>query len=116
MVSNTNNTTSQFLVGYAMAHAVGISKATIAFESIMKDKKAADYPHKLRLCMDGLENSLFAMHNLEALDPLRKLAKGESPLSSAVVQAKKRMKSVGAIDTSILNIGGGGGAKVAPIN
>ena len=55
----------------------------------MKDKKAKDYPHKLRLCMDGLENALKAMEKLEALEALRRLAGGLDPISGREVKVRR---------------------------
>jgi hypothetical protein len=63
----------EFCQGYCVAQAVSISKCTIAFESIQKATKAADYPHKRKLVCDGMENALRVMERLDAVGCMKKI-------------------------------------------
>jgi len=67
---------SEFLKGYAMAECVSVSKCVIAFESIQKDTKADDYPHKRGLVCNGIENSLKTMEKLDAIGAMEAILGG----------------------------------------
>lgn len=101
-----------FLVGYAISEAVCISKCTLAFESIMKDKKSKDYPHKLKLVMDGLENCLRAMDKLHAVEAITKVSNGISPTDQEVRRERKRSVSIRAMPEGFKV---GSSAKVVPV-
>ncbi|GMH90236.1 hypothetical protein TrVE_jg4774 [Triparma verrucosa] len=103
-----------FLVGYAVCEAICISKCTLAFESIMKDKKSKDYPHKLKLVMDGLENCLRAMEKLHAVESITKVVNGESPTTEQVRRDRKRSISIRAMPAGF-NPASSSSAKVVPV-
>jgi len=89
-----------------MSEAIAVSKCVIAFESLAKSKKDPSYPHKKRLVMDGLENSLRTMEQLDAVKAIEDLVAGkfDSHAAESFKQQRRTSSFIGLNNT----------AKVAP--
>ena len=72
----------EFMQGYALSQVVSVSKCVIAYETIMKDKKAADFKHKQALVVNGMVNALKVMERHNAIDALAQVISGNTKSKS----------------------------------
>ena len=67
-----------FLYGYYISHVMCVGKCTVAYESISKEVHLPSYPHKKKLVMHGLQNSLYLIEKFKVPESISKVIGGKA--------------------------------------